>query len=277
MKVRRITLAVLLVLTGILVLQGWYLGFGPAFTRESPLTMDWGVHYVGKNDLSKEQEFVHARETVNYLAIDNEFGQITIRGTNEERLRVSTEITLTTENTEEGENLLEQFQIKESLVGDRLSYELIRPDKLNLKEFSINYFVEVPAGLELEIKQDFGVVSVQDVDALLLDYQVRYTTTTVENFRGDLQGTSEFGLLNLTNIVGSIKLEDSYSSLNLTLKDISEGYNFQIKQNFGNLKDDLGLVRTTAPNQLEARGETGLAQYPVQIESNYSTTILKLN
>lgn len=275
MKVRRITLLVLVALTALLVLQGSF-GVGKMFPGQSPITINRG-YQSGKKDAFREQEFVHHREKIGALAIDNEFGQIFVQGTSEDVIRVTAEIAITAENAQKGEELLQEFSIKESLVGSRLSYELEKSTPGQSRQgVEVNYRVEVPDGLELNIKQKYGVLNVTNVQAELFEYQLRYVTANVENFGGSLRGTSDFSSVDFHDVVGSIQLEDNYSTMSLSLRDVAEGYDFRIDQNYGSLKDNLNLERTIVKNQLEATGKYRLGQHPVRIQSKFSTITLKI-
>ncbi|NMA62027.1 MAG: hypothetical protein GX956_09100 [Firmicutes bacterium] len=276
MKVRRITLLVLVSLTALLILQGWSFGVGKMFPGQSPITIDWG-YQGGRKDASKEQEFTHQREKISALAIDNEFGQIFVQGTSGDVIRVIAEIAITAEDAQKGEELLQEFSIKESLVGNRLSYELEKstPDQ-TMRGVAVNYRVEVPKGLELSIKQRYGVLNVTNVQAERFEYELRYVTAAIENFVGSLQGTSDFSSLSFRDVVGALQLQDNYSTMSLSLRDVVEGYDFRISQNYGSLKDNLKLQRIKVQEQVEATGKYGLGQYPVQIQSNFSTIDLKV-
>jgi hypothetical protein len=277
MKVRRITLLVLVSLTALLVLQGWFFGVGKMFPGQSPITINWG-YQDGRKDAFKEQEFTHRKEKIGVLAIDNEFGQIFVQGTSEDIIRVTAEIAITAENAQKGEERLQEFSIKESLVGNRLSYELEKSTPAQtMQGVAVNYRVEVPDGLELSIKQRYGVLNVTNVQAELLEYKLRYVTATVENFVGSLRGTSDFSHLNLHDVVGPIQLQDNYSTMSLFLRDVGEGYDFRIDQNYGSLKDNLNLERIMVQNRLEATGKYGLGQHPVQIQSNFSTITINVD
>lgn len=276
MKVRRITLLVLVALTALLVLQGWSFGVGKMFPSQSPLIVNWESP-GSKKDATKEQEFINHVDHIKGLAIDHEFGKISIQGTTGNEIRVVAEIGVIAENTQKAEELLAGFSIKETLVENTLSYELVGlTNDQTRRGIEVNYLVEIPEGLELDLKQRYGVLRIKDVEAKLLQYKLRYGTVTVENLVGNIEGVSDFSSIDFKNVGGSIQLQDNFSSINLSLKDDPRGYDFLIDQNYGSLTDDFKLERKTVQNQLEAKGQYGAGINPIRIKSNFSTITLQV-
>ena len=150
-----------------------------------------------RNENKKKYEFVK-KKSVNRsynvsasdkLNIQNSFGSVDVRTWDRNEIKVDVDVEVSANTEALAQKMLDRISVTDSKSGKDISFKTDMKDVNNSKgeksTMQINYTISMPAGNPLNIKNDFG-------------------STTVPDFRGEVDLTSKFGSLT-TGTLSNIK------------------------------------------------------------------------
>jgi len=214
-KIRRITLAVLLILTLLFAADVKYFsglrsigGRQPAIEIEK--SKEEGV------TAGRTREFTHSKQEITKLKVQNQGGEIIVEQAAGDEISVAVEIKAVGADLEEAVRKMARWSVDESRRGDLVSYRVRgeAPAK-GEREVEAAFLIKVPAGLEITLEQGFGEVTVTGVAAdLKLD--VRHSTAEIAGLEGMLTIASGFSAVNLKDISSRVVIDDSHSAYDIS-------------------------------------------------------------
>lgn len=269
MRIRRITLAVLFLLTVLMIADVRYLGTDLSTNRQS--SINFNVDRKAPDfAVEKQQTFVQPQNGFTALVVKGQLGTIELTSTTENTIKVSA--TIGAENQE----VLDRLEVKETVSGSEVRYELTGQNGEGMAESGVSFVVEIPAGMEASIEQNFGSIKVDSfVGFLSLDSN--FSDVDVRGLEGTATIQSNFSDVDLRQIAGPITLQDSFSTSTVELLPIDGGYDFDLEVNNGTLKQNAGLKVNRVEKRTLAQGPTGEGVHPVVIRSSFGTVTVKLD
>jgi len=268
MKIRRITLAVLLLLTVLFVADIRYFG-GPNSTKQP------SVHFnvspgIKAPAVEKSQSFVNSGEELSSLVLKGQRGNVELRSTDTDQIVVHATIGA------DSEEILDTFEVVETIWGSEIRYEISKGQEDEMPEVWLSFVVEVPAGMEVSVEQNFGQVRVHNFRGFL-SLNTSFSEVTVWGLEGTASIQSNFGVLDLRKIAGPITLNDSFSTSKVEFLTIDGGYDFDIEVVNGVLAGKAPFqMDTQQNNKLVARGQSGDGVHPVVIRSSFGNVTVNL-
>lgn len=266
MKTRRITLAVLVLLTVLFVADVRY--FGGNQSKEPSIFFEVGPNLHGAQ-VEKKETFVQSQGEFTTLLIKGQQGVITLRSTEGDEIRVDSTIGA------DRQDVLDRLAIQEHIAGPELSYELSGEQNGGLQNAGVSFVVEVPAGMEVSIEQHFGQVKVDNFVGFL-NLKTSFSEVDVGGLEGTAAIQSSFGEVDLRQIAGPITLNESFSTSTIGLLPLDGGYDFDIEVTNGTLQHNAELQVDKTDNRTIARGQWGEGVHPIVIRSNFSTVTVNL-
>ena len=218
-----------------------------------------------RNENKKKYEFVK-KKSVNRsynvsasdkLNIQNSFGSVDVRTWDRNEIKVDVDVEVSANTEALAQKMLDRISVTDSKSGKDISFKTDMKDVNNSKgeksTMQINYTISMPAGNPLNIKNDFG-------------------STTVPDFRGEVDLTSKFGSLTtgtLSNIK-NINVEFGKANLaNITSAPVTIKFSKAVISKLsGSVKLNLEFcssVRLSLDNNLSS----------LDLKTSYSTVNLK--
>lgn len=271
MKIRRITLAVLVLLTLLMVLDARYFPTSSGFARQPSLRLEVGRRRTFPHGhVEKTFEFDRPQGELTSLVIYGEYGTVKLKSTDSDELKVRASII-----AEKEEDLL-GWEVVEKISEREVSYRLGGKTAKNKRNVGINFEVEVPAGMEVVAFQNFGKVDVEDFVGYL-QLETRFSAVNVNGLEGSLSIDNQFGGINLKEIAGPLTVDDSFGTSQIGLVSIDGGYDFQVEVSNGSLKGSAPLQTEHRANIVTARGKSGEGLHPVVIKSGFGIVQVDLD
>lgn len=269
-KIRRITLAVLLLLTFLFIADVRYFNPINRLGEQSSVHFDISPRILSLKDrVEKSQTFTRPQGQLTSLVVKGQVGKVEFKSTGRQDLLINATI------IGEDEDSLVGWDVVEKISHSEISYELSGESTESLPEVVVDLVVEAPAGMDVRIVQDFGTVIVEQFVGFL-DLETNFSNVIVRGLEGSAAINSQFGTLELKEIAGPLALVDSFSTSRIELVSIADGYNFDIHVTNGTLKGNAPLQRDTHQNMLKAYGTFGEGVHPVVINSSFGTVRLDL-
>lgn len=243
--------------------------------------------HVKQRDISKTYSAAG-----NNLKIDNSFGDVTVTTWDKNEIKVDVHIEASSDNEKVAEKTFNAIDVKESQDGKTVKFKTsVNNNNNNCKNCSssmeINYTIQLPASVSLDIENSFGSIQVPDYSGPIsltskfgsltagnltkteelavefgtakikstgnLDAVFKFSTISIEKLTGSNKVKIEFcsnSKIGFDNSLTALTLNESYSTLNLKpSSDFSATYN--IKTNFGSVKDrsNANIKRTDEPDE----------------------------
>jgi hypothetical protein len=161
------------------------------------------------NDNKKKYEFVK-KKSVNKsynvsasdkLNIQNSFGSVEVHVWDRNEIKVDVNIEVSANSEALAQKMLDRISIADDKSGKGISFETKMKDINNTKDekstMEINYSISMPAGNPLKVDNSFG-------------------STTVPDFRGEVDLTSKFGSLTTGNLASIKGIHVEFGKANLT-------------------------------------------------------------
>jgi hypothetical protein len=220
----------------------------------------------------KNQTFSRSQGEFTTLSLKGQHGVVDLRSIDGDEIRVIAIIGA------ESQDVLERLELKESISGSELGYELVGGDSegRDLQEAGVSYTVEVPAGMEVSIEQHFGIVKVTSFVGFL-NLETSFCDVNLWGLEGTAAIQSSFGKLDLREVAGPLTLKDSFTTSTIGLVTIDGGYDFDIEVTNGSLKHNAGFDLKMGENRVEARGKWGEGLHPIVIRSDFGTIVVNLD
>ncbi|MCK9526895.1 MAG: hypothetical protein M0R49_13340, partial [Limnochordia bacterium] len=244
MKIRRIALAVLGLLTVLFIADVRYFGRDDSI-KEPSIRFNIGSSF-DTNKVEKKQTFTQSQGGFTSLSIKGQQGVIQLISTDKDEIRVTSTIGA------DNQKILDSVEINQSISGSELSYALTGGRSEDLQDAGVSFVVEVPAGMEVSIEQNFGTVGVRDFVGFL-NLNTSFSAVDVWGLEGTAIIQNSFGDLDLRQVAGPITLNDSFSTSTIELLAIDGGYDFDIEVTNGSLKHNAGFQVDISENRVEAR------------------------
>jgi len=162
-----------------------------------------------KNDNKKKFEFVK-KKSVNKsynvsasdkLNIQNSFGSVEVHVWDRNEIKVDVNIEVSANSEALAQKMLDRISVADDKTGKGISFETKMKDINNTKDekstMEINYSISMPAGNPLKVDNSFG-------------------STTVPDFRGEVDLTSKFGSLTTGNLASIKGIHVEFGKANLT-------------------------------------------------------------
>ena len=279
MKIRRITLIVLLVLTALFLADVRFFKIEQYFSRQDFLGTGQNlVRFRGvpglvslHHKVEKEQNFSRSQGELTSLVVEGLFGKIELRSTD------GTELNVLATVLAEDEAILRQLEVVETVSGTEIRYELSgNVEKTGSQEYGVNYVVEVPAGMEVRLEQNFGSVDIMGFVGFL-DLEANFSEVSIHGLQGSAAIESQFGVLNLREIAGPLTLDANFTTSLIDLLSIDGGYSFQIDVSSGTLGGNIPLHKSSKQNMIVAHGNSGDGVHPILVRSNFGNVTLNLS
>ena len=161
-----------------------------------------------KNDNKKKYEFVK-KKSVNKsynvsasdkLNIKNSFGSVEVKTWDRNEIKVDVEIEVSANSDALAQKMLDRISVNDEKNGKEISFETKMKDIKNSKDekssMQINYSISMPANNPLTVKNEFG-------------------STTIPDYRGEVDLTSKFGSLTTGNLASIKNIHVEFGKANL--------------------------------------------------------------
>ncbi len=265
MKIRRITVGVLLVLSLLFLLDVKFL---------FPMRNLFGMHVrLGKwgSAAERTEKFSHSPQEISQVTVHNVEGGLEIRKAlgNEVTVTAKLVATVPVPNRLEAEKKLLGWEVEEKMAGREVSYELQGPGLLG-QEVEAFYLLEVPEGVDVSLLQKRGGILVTDFQGNLR-LETESCQVQIKGFQGSLWVDSEASFLSLEDVAASVFIRASRSPIALGLRETEEGYLFDLDLANGTLKGGIPLKQ-------EGRrftGQWGPGLYPIEVKADFSIVTLR--
>lgn len=270
MKIRRITLAVLLLVTLIFVADVRYSSQGNRWVGKPSVHFQINPRLSSLKDrVEKSQTFRHPQGQLTSLVVKGQVGKVELKSTDGQDLIIRATV------TGEAEEDLIGWEVAEKIAHSEISYELTGEPIDSQPDVGVDFVVEAPAGMDVRVVQNLGNVAVEDFVGFL-DLETNFSNVIVQGLQGSAAIRSQFSTIELREIAGPLTLEDGFSTSRIELVTSLEGYNFDIDIINGTLSGNVPLQQNTSQNILTAYGTSGEGVHPVVITSNFGTVRLDL-
>ncbi len=261
MKIRRITLAALLLITLLFALDVRY------FTKGDPAQREPSIHFsLGGPprlpQVQKEVDFVQPQGAFTSLLIEGHLGTVDLKSVDDDQLRIKAIIWA------DSDHGLELLNVLETISGSEVRYALVGEAEDLVQNAGISFVAGVPAGMEVTIEQAFGEVKVEDFVGFL-NLETSFSNVQVDGLQGTMRVANSFGELDLRGIRGPLRLEDAYGTSRVQLLSMDGGYTFDIEVANGVLLGNAPLQMDTARNKVTAFGQSDQGVHPIVIRSSY--------
>lgn len=165
-----------------------------------------------RNENKKKYEFVKTKSvnksysvsSSDKLNIENSFGSVKVTTWDRNEIKVDVAIEVSSNVESHAQKILDMISITEGKAGSLISFKTSMNDKnehdgsKNTKSsMEINYVIFMPASNGLTVKNDFG-------------------STTIPDFRGEVDLTSKFGSLTTGNLANIKNIHVEFGKANLT-------------------------------------------------------------
>ncbi len=265
MKIRRVTLIVLVFLTVLFIFDVRY--FGNRSIQEPSIHFNVGPGIL-EPAAQKMQEFIRSQSDFTSLALKGRHGVVELRSAESDVIKVQAIIWA------DEEEVLEGLEVRESISGRELSYELSQGPAG--QEAGLGFIVHVPDGMEVSVDHQFGSVNVDDFVGFL-NLNTSFSNLNVNGIEGTVTIASNFGNINLQRIRGPLRLDNSFATCRVGLLAIDGGYDFDVVVTNGTLLGKAPFqIGAESNNKLVARGQSGEGVHPVIIRSNFGTVSVSL-
>lgn len=161
-----------------------------------------------KNDHKKKYDFVK-KKSVNKsynvsasdkLNIKNSFGSVDVKTWDRNEIKVDVEIEVSANSDALAQKMLDRISVNDEKNGKEISFETKMKDIKNSKDekssMQINYSISMPANNPLTVKNEFG-------------------STTIPDYRGEVDLTSKFGSLTTGNLASIKNIHVEFGKANL--------------------------------------------------------------
>lgn len=224
-----------------------------------------------RNDSKKKYEFVKTKSvnksynvsSSDKLNIENSFGSVEVRTWERNEIKVDVDVEVSANTEALAQKLIDRISVTDSKSGRDISFKTDMKDMHNSKgdkgdrneksTMHINYVISMPAGNPLNIKNEFG-------------------STTIPDYRGEVDLTSKFGSLTTGNLanIKSINVEFGKANLaNITSAPVTIKFSKAVISKLsGSVKLNLEFcssVRLNLDNNLSS----------LDLKTSYSTVNLK--
>ncbi len=141
------------------------------------------------------------------LSIENSFGSVEVKTWDRNEIKVDVDIEVSANTEALAQKIIDKISVTDSKNGGNISFKTDMKDTHNSKEernskdekstMHINYTISMPAGNPLKVENSFG-------------------STTIPDFKGEVDLTSKFGSLTTGNLANIKGINVEFGKANLT-------------------------------------------------------------
>jgi hypothetical protein len=205
------------------------------------------------------------------LKLDNQYGRITVNTWDKHEVKVDIQIKASANRDEDAQKLLDGVQISDSKSDDVVSFrtdiERMQNGRNKNRRIEINYIVNMPARMPLDVENSYGSIILPNLDGLVR-INASYTSVVAQNLSNPanvIEGS--YGSLKI-GILNGGKLDYSYGSV-----ELAECTNLKADVSYGSLS--LGKVKGRADLDLSYMGGLRIGELDnslkrLNINSSYS-------
>ena len=213
-----------------ILLLGVFLGLSPALVG-------------AQQTLTKEYHEQYSTEDYTKLIISNKYGNVDIQNWKTPSIKIDVVIEVKHSNAERAQKLLDEINVNFSTEGNAVKVETVFDDRFNRSggrndnEFEINYTVQMPAALDLDLSHKYGHADIDEIDGHA-QIELKYGKLTVNKLsRGNEKplNTISLGYASGSSITecGWLKANVKYSSLDIEKARAFVGYTGYMKLKIG--------------------------------------------
>ncbi|MFN8306393.1 MAG: hypothetical protein U0T79_06460 [Ferruginibacter sp.] len=167
-----------------------------------------------QNDSRKKYEFVKKKNvnksynvsSSDKLNIKNSFGSVKVNTWSRNEIKVDVEIEVSANSDALAQKILDRISVTDEKQGREISFETelkdINNNKGDKSSMEINYTISMPDNNALKIQNDFGSTTVPDFKGEV-DLTSKFGSLTTGNLANIRSINVEFGKANLANITGA--------------------------------------------------------------------------
>ena len=195
-----------------------------------------------EDSLELDQEFLEENQEIDTFYLKNDFGSINLQGSEEEEIKVDYTLKVHAEDKDAAEEFIKDLEVIYNVENDQLNITLNKsqtdtPDLINVVE--IDYRITIPANFKTELINQYGELSVYDLNSEL-KADNRYGQTRVENIKEAVELELAYGQSNIVDLESTLDLDSSYAENKI--KNIAGRFNLESAYGFNtieNLDSDL--------------------------------------
>ncbi len=207
-----------------ILLLGVLLGLTPILTSaQDQVTKEYHEEY-GTADYSK-------------LILHNKYGNVDIQNWDSQKIKIDVIVKVKNSNEDRAQKMLDQINVKFSTEGKSVKAETVFEDRFRSNngnnEFEINYAVQIPKDLDLELRNKYGHAFLDELSGHA-QIEIRYGKLTVNKLtRGQVKplNTVTLAYASGSNIgeCNWLKANIKYSSLDIEKAKAFVGYTSYMK------------------------------------------------
>jgi hypothetical protein len=204
------------------------------------LSGEWAL----ASELTKEYHEEYDANENTLLKLNNQYGNMDIRNWDDPKIRIDVTVKVEHSNDERAEKMLSYIDVKFTSSGNTVTAETVFDDKFsrsgtwkNGNDFEINYTVQMPAKIDLELYNKYGQVNIEEV-AGHVNLELKYGKLLIDKLsRGNVKplNTITLGYANGSSITECnwLKTSIKYSSLDIGRARAFVGYTSYMKLSIG--------------------------------------------
>lgn len=200
---------------------------------------DFMIEYKQNSEFNKE--FTIEGKDKEELILNNSHGDVSIMEDNIDDIEVQIEIFIRHNDKDYAkyisDNIININTKKEKTIEITTEKDIFINDWKKVKSISVNYFIRIPKGLEVNIKNEFGDIKVDNIKGPI-SITNRHGDVLVQYLEEDLYVKNSYGKINIQHIDGNVGVESNHGDVFVEkikgLLDINNTYGAVKVNNIGN-------------------------------------------
>lgn len=141
------------------------------------------------------------------LYVDNRYGNITITHWNKSEASIRVEVESAASREQDAQRNLDRVKIDLNKTGDKVSAvtTLTQPNQgnSNRQRLTINYFISIPSGLDIELSQRYGNINLPSKNEGESRISVRYGNLSAGDFTKSLWVEAKYSNVSIDDVVSA--------------------------------------------------------------------------
>jgi DUF4097 and DUF4098 domain-containing protein YvlB len=205
MKAKEVILLIFIILVGVSI--------SLVYNEEFDIGWGWGEGWIfGYEEFVYEETETLEALSLDQLQIRNSYGSVEILGSDHSSISITFEKRIWRKNEADAKALAGQLKMIIDQEGQTLTLTNNRQDFKN-KKFETHYYITVPADLNVNITNSYGLVKVERVGNA--DISNRYGEVTASEVSGSLSIFNKDDEVNIEHATSDCFIEASYADINL--------------------------------------------------------------
>lgn len=206
MKFKEVFLLILIIAIGVF--------FYHAQTGKLHIDFDWGEGiFFSYDEFTYEESKEIPPPYPQEIQVINSHGDVEIIGTDEEKITVYFEEKIRRKNQEDADEVADKLKMMVSTEFDRLTIRTSRDD-FRRKHFDTDFRIYLPAGMDITIKNSYGLVSASNVGNA--DINNRHGEIIASNINGEIIIKSTYEDVEVKNVRSDCQIDSRNSDLTVT-------------------------------------------------------------